>query len=75
MPGRCCLSSAGRRDRPPEVVSPLILPLTTLTGSFCCFSRRSSSATQPLPRAKPYSAERLSPSTSIVRLGASTADP
>jgi len=33
---------------------------------FCCCNRCCSSATQPLPRVRPYSADRLSPSTSTV---------
>ena len=61
MSGRYCVSSAGRRVRPPEVVSPLMLALTTLAAICCCRSRASSKATQPLPRARPYSADRLSP--------------
>ena len=32
MVGLCCSSSAARRDRPPDVVSPLMLALTTFTG-------------------------------------------
>ena len=40
------------------------LECTTRTGSFCCAMRCSSSATQPLPRGMPYSADRLSPTTS-----------
>jgi len=45
-----------------------MLALTTCTGSFCAAMRFCSSATQPLPRAMPYSADRLSPTTSSVRL-------
>ena len=48
------------------VVSPLTLALTTVAAIFSLARRCSSSATQPLPRAMPYSAERLSPSTSTV---------
>jgi len=44
----------------------ILLALTTLAAIFVCTSRASSSATQPLPRASPYSAERLSPTTRIV---------
>jgi hypothetical protein len=64
MGGLCCASSAGRRERPPDVVSPLMLALITLAAILSraiCFS---SSATQPVPRARPYSADRLSPTTS-----------
>ncbi len=32
--GWCCASSAGRRERPPEVVSPLMLALTTRGGDL-----------------------------------------
>jgi len=60
------LSKAGRRVRPPLVVSPLTLALTTVAGSFWSFRRWSSRATQPAPREMPYSAERLSPTTRTV---------
>jgi len=49
------------------VVSPLMLALMTLAGLPSWISRFSSRATQPLPRLRPYSALRESPSTSIVR--------
>src|SRR6185436_13416729 len=62
--GWCVFSSAGRRARPPAVVSPLMLALTTSTANFSRWSFSDSSATQPPPRARPYSAERLSPTTS-----------
>ena len=62
--GLCWASSAARRERPPEVVSPLTLALTTVTFSLSCASCFSSSATQPVPRARPYSALSESPSTS-----------
>ena len=65
--GLCCVSSAGTRERPPEVVSPLMLAFTTSQGSFCCAMRACSSATQPVPRGRPYSADRLSPTTSSLR--------
>ena len=72
--GRCWRSSAAKRERPPEVVSPLMLALTTSAGRFSSTSCFSSKATQPLPRGKPYSADRLSPTTSSVRrLGVVTA--
>jgi hypothetical protein len=52
------------------VVSPLMLALTTRAAIFsraiCC----SSSATQPLPRCSPYSADRLSPTTRITGVAA-----
>jgi putative ABC transport system ATP-binding protein len=60
----CSFRSAATRDLPPEVVSPLMLAFTTRQASFSATSRFSSKATQPLPRANPYSADRLSPSTS-----------
>jgi len=72
------LSSAGSRERPPDVVSPLMLAFTTATSIFSRTRRWSSSATQPAPRVRPYSAERLSPTTSTVpprRTGADAADP
>src|SRR5213076_2662361 len=43
-----------------------MLALTTCAGIFSSASRFSSSATQPVPRRRPYSAERLSPTTSTV---------
>ncbi len=64
--GRWRASSAGRRERPPAVVSPLMLALTTAASMPSAARRFSSSATQPLPRARPYSADRLSPTTSSV---------
>ena len=55
--------SGAKRVRPPAVVSPLILALTTSTdGSVPCSSRLRRE-TQPELRAMPYSAERLSPTT------------
>jgi hypothetical protein len=60
-------SRAGRRERPPDVVSPLTLALIT-TCPAAPARRCSSRATQPLPRFRPYSADRLSPSTSSWRL-------
>jgi hypothetical protein len=59
-------NKAGRRERPPEVVSPLMLALRTVAGIFWSASLFSSKATQPLPRFRPYSALRLSPTTRIV---------
>ena len=44
-----------------------MLALATVQGSFCSATRWPSSATQPLPRASPYSAEMLSPTTTIWR--------
>ncbi len=70
--GLCCASRAGRRERPPEVVSPLMLALTTRTAIFWAASRFSSSATQPVPRFRPYSALSESPTTRRV-LGAAAA--
>src|SRR5689334_18325091 len=61
--GLRCSSSGRRRALPPDVVSPLMLALTTLARSFSRARRCSSSETQPLPRARPYSADRLSPTT------------
>src|SRR5436190_10071382 len=66
-PGLCWRSKVGSRARPPAVVSPLMLALMTVA-SMCSRARRCSrSATQPLPRTSPYSAERLSPTTRIAR--------
>src|SRR6185369_1797496 len=66
-------SSAGSRARPPAVVSPLMLALTTVAAIFSRARRCSRSATQPVPRTSPYSAERLSPTTRIVRVAAAKA--
>src|SRR4051812_39562628 len=43
-----------------------MLALTTCAGIFSSARRFSSSATQPVPRRSPYSADRLSPTTSTV---------
>ena len=64
--GLCWSSSEGSRVRPPDVVSPLMLALTTVAPTRSRCRRCSSSATQPLPRARPYSADRLSPTTSTL---------
>src|SRR5512140_2715464 len=61
--GRCCASRPARRERPPEDVSPLMLALTTSAGSLSAASRFCSSATQPVPRFRPYSALIESPTT------------
>ena len=66
MVGLCCCSRAAKRVLPPAVVSPLILALMTLASILAESSWFSSKLTQPLPRAKPYSADKLSPSTSTV---------
>ena len=65
------------RERPPEVVSPLTLALTTdalILSAANCFSSR---ATQPDPRGRPYSALNESPSTrmtaDLAALGAARA--
>jgi putative ABC transport system ATP-binding protein len=42
-----------------------MLALSTVQGSLCAASRWPSNATQPLPRARPNSAEMLSPTTTI----------
>src|SRR5690606_1447375 len=60
MSGRCSASSPGSRLRPPVVVSPLMLALTNVARPA---ARAASMSTQPLPRAIPYSAAMLSPST------------
>ena len=65
--GWCRSSRAGRRERPPDVVSPLMLALTTLAGIFSAASFFSSRATQPVPRFRPYSALSESPTTRMVR--------
>ncbi len=63
--GRCCFSNAGSRERPPLVVSPLMLALTTVYFDPLCCNWFASSCTHPWPRCNPYSADRLSPSTRI----------
>ena len=73
MPGLCCASSAGSRERPPAVVSPLTLALTTCHPLRSRCRRCCSSSTQPLPRASPYSADRLSPTTRTGPRGAAGA--
>jgi hypothetical protein len=62
--GWCWASSAASRERPPDVVSPLMLVLTTRAAIFSSASFLSSSATQPVPRDRPYSALSESPRTS-----------
>ncbi|MOA48731.1 hypothetical protein D3C78_1715170 [compost metagenome] len=52
---------------PPLVVSPLMLALTTWYLGYCSETRADSKGTQPVPRLMPYSADRLSPTTSKVR--------
>jgi len=47
-----------------------MLALITMAAIFSRLSRFSSRATQPLPRASPYSADRLSPTTRMRRLAA-----
>ena len=69
MLGLCVVSSAPKRDRPPDVVSPLMLALTTLAVFFSLASCFSSSGTQPVPRFKPYSALSESPTIKIVWVG------
>ena len=67
--GRTWFNNAGNRERPPAVVSPLILALTTCTSprSFCnCAAIK---ATQPLPRWIPYSALSESPKTNMLATG------
>src|SRR5882672_10316506 len=52
-----------------------MLALTSVAPTFSRCRRCSSSATQPLPRAKPYSADKLSPTTStLVGLAIARAD-
>src|SRR3990167_5397333 len=64
--GLCWASSAGKRERPPEVVSPLMLAFTTLVCGLSLAMRCSISATQPVPRLRPYSALSESPTTKMV---------
>ena len=71
--GLCRSSNVGRRDRPPDVVSPLMLAFTIWAGSFSAASFFSSSATQPVPRFRPYSALSESPTTRMVGGAAATA--
>src|SRR5580704_9087945 len=66
VPGWCNCSARGRRSRPPLVVSPLTLALTTSYPYPWDFSRCASSATQPCSGRIPSAALRLSPSTRIV---------
>src|SRR5258708_30235547 len=63
--GRCCASSAARRARPPAVVSPLMLALTTRCGKCSAVSRLCSNVAQPAPGGSPYPAEMLSPTIRI----------
>src|SRR4051794_10335314 len=72
--GWCWASRAGMRARPPEVVSPLMLALTTRAGIFSRARRCSSRATQPVPRFRPYSALSESPTTRITGAPAPRAD-
>ena len=68
-PGRACAarSSAGRRARPPAGGVAADAGVDDRRADACSRARRcSSSATQPLPRSRPYSADRLSPTTRIV---------
>ena len=53
---------------------PLMLALTTFHGFFSFARRCSSSATQPLPRAMPYSALSESPTTRMLRVCAAFFD-
>ena len=66
MLGVCVLSKAARRERPPDVVSPLMLALTTLADFFSVANCFSSKGTQPVPRRRPYSALSESPTIKIV---------
>src|SRR5215472_16455045 len=72
-PGWCSLSARGNRSRPPPLVSPLSLALTTWYPYPWARSRCASNATQPSCGASPYAALRLSPNTRIVRLSAASA--
>ena len=60
------LSSFCKRALPPAVVSPLILALITCQLDGYLLKRFSKRATQPAPLGKPYSADKLSPRTSIL---------
>ena len=51
------------RERPPEVVSPLMLALTTRAFTFSLAIVSLNKATQPVPRLRPYSALSESPTT------------
>src|SRR5580765_564494 len=61
--GRCSASSLGRRARPPEVVSPLMLALTTWCGEPLSCKRCSSRCTQPASGAMRCAEDSESPST------------
>jgi putative ABC transport system ATP-binding protein len=71
--GLCVANSAGKRARPPDVVSPLILALTTVAAIFSRTKRCSIRATHPVPRLRPYSALSESPTTKIVADGGTVA--
>ncbi|MCY1555825.1 hypothetical protein D9M68_925200 [compost metagenome] len=51
------------RERPPDVVSPLMLALTMRALTFSSASVSPIKATQPVPRLRPYSALSESPTT------------
>ncbi len=69
----CSSSARGNRSRPPPLVSPLSLALTTWYPYPWVCSRCASIATQPSPGVSPYAALRLSPKTRIVRPEAASA--
>src|SRR5215469_4460218 len=71
--GSWSFSARGNRSRPPPLVSPLSLALTTSYPYPCLRSRCASNATQPCCGASPYAALRLSPKTRIVRPEAASA--
>jgi hypothetical protein len=64
-PGLCLRSKLAKRERPPAVVSPLILALIMLAAMRCCAMRCDNNATQPLPRLSPYSALIESPTINM----------
>ena len=58
------------RDNPPLVVSPLMLLFRIWYSGKLSFRRWPTRSTHPVPRASPYSADKLSPITRIVSVGA-----
>jgi hypothetical protein len=64
--GMVLLEQGGKPRTAADVVSPLMLALTTVAPEVFAASLFSSSGTQPVPRFRPYSALMESPSTKIV---------
>ena len=64
--GLCCFKIESSRAKPPAVVSPLMLAFITCQGLLSLLSCAASNATQPVPRAIPYSALKESPKIKMV---------